>query len=48
MNDGEWSMRDRRTPEIGCNREGSRKTLETFVLERSSSSNALSSTSGPL
>ena len=46
MNDRKWSMRDRRAPEIGRNREGSRAALETFVFERSSSSDALSSTSG--
>jgi hypothetical protein len=48
MNGGEWSMRDRRTPELGYNREGSRGTVEASVFERSSSSDALSSTSGLL
>ena len=46
MNDRKWSMRDRRTPELGHNREGSRGTVEASVFERSSSSDALSSTSG--
>jgi hypothetical protein len=41
-------MRDRRTPELGHNREGSREALETSVFERSSSSDALLSTSGLL